>query len=376
MLLDASTGVVHDDQSVPWFARILRDSYALRIDKPLGFDVEEFGRLQQPVLLNCLDSCYGHSLLKLLNAQYYLDNHPDTELVVLVPRFLRWMVPKGVASIWTVEVPLRQASQWNDWIAAEVRRRVEPIGQCWLSIAPGLPHPQDFSIERFTGVRPFPIAEWVDRLVRPTVTFIWREDRAWDKPPVAGRTDGLLRRARRRLLLNVRDQARRVVRVATAIREAFPEVDFAVAGLGERIRLPPWIADLRVKDVNEQVERSWCERYSRSHVVVGVHGSNMLLPSAHAGSVVELVPPDRWGSLIQDILLIPEESRQTMCRYRFIPVNSSAATAAEVVVALLRHLPSALVNFSKASCDHTVLQSDPWLSARLHQEIVEQRRRP
>jgi len=68
MLLDRATGDVHDDVGVDWFSAWLRDSAASRLDLPVEFVVEDFRPLKQPVLLNCLDTLYGHCLLKLLNS--------------------------------------------------------------------------------------------------------------------------------------------------------------------------------------------------------------------------------------------------------------------------------------------------------------------
>ncbi|MET0626704.1 MAG: hypothetical protein ABW250_27475, partial [Pyrinomonadaceae bacterium] len=77
--------------------------------------------------------------------------------------------------------------------------------------------------------------------------------------------------------------------------------------------------DLRRPALDEAAERGWCERYAASHVVVGVHGSNMLLPSAHAGGVVELIGPERWGNFTQDVLFREaRDCRETLFRYRFV----------------------------------------------------------
>ncbi|MEK6280372.1 MAG: hypothetical protein AABN95_08470 [Acidobacteriota bacterium] len=43
------------------------------------------------------------------------------------------------------------------------------------------PNPGDYNIGHFTGVKPFPLEQWGARLERPTVTFIWRDDRTWQK---------------------------------------------------------------------------------------------------------------------------------------------------------------------------------------------------
>jgi hypothetical protein len=404
MLLEQATGIVYDEHGVDWFARWLRDSYANRVNSPIGFTVEEFRPLKQPILLNCLDTLYGHCLLKLLNAQYYLDHHPDFDLIVIIPRFLRWMVPDGVAAIWTVDLPLRRGAEWNDWLATEIKRRIEPLEKCWLSMAFAHPHPEDYDIERFTRVRPFPVEEWDARLERPTVTYIWREDRVWHggnpqrlfqiqarkwKPKLSFAQPLLDKRkqwvvAYRRLRWLVQklgqrigliqhpldEQKRRVVALAQALRSTFPQIDFAVAGLGRPGGLPNWIADLRTLEISEHVERAWCERYAQSHVVIGVHGSNMLLPSAHAGAVVELVPIERWGNLIQDILIAPRDAREIMYRYRFLPIDTAPEIVAAVTASLLCYLPSALVNFNRPWCDHKTLQGDPWLIVKRRHKIT------
>ncbi len=180
MLLEKATGTVHDPHGVEWFAEWLRGSYARRTDTPVPFDVRECLPVTRPVvLLNCLDTLYGHSLLKLLNAQSYLDRRRDVDLIVIVPSFLAWIVPDGVAQVWTVGLPLRRGTEWNDWLAREIRRRVEAFESVSLSHALSHPRPDEYDIERFTRVEPFPLEEWAERLKKPTVTFIWRDDRPW-----------------------------------------------------------------------------------------------------------------------------------------------------------------------------------------------------
>lgn len=282
---------------------------------------------------------YGHSVLKLLNAQYYLDHQADLDLIVLVPRHLRWMVPDGVAAIWTVGSTGRGGGEWNDWLARAIKERLGGFPTCWLSVVFSHLHPNDYAIERFTRVRPFSVEEWQRRLSKPTVTFIWREDRlwsgAWWLPGLAGQA-----------------QQGRMVSLAEALRRQWPSIDFAVVGIGRRGPLPGWIRDLRAISPAEETERRWCERYAESHIVIGVHGSNMLLPSAHAGAVVELVPRDRWGNLLQDILFCPGDLRETMFRVRLLPVSIRPVEVALVVSSLLRDHQNMVVTMRREYCDH------------------------
>ena len=347
MLLEKATGAVHDAHGVEWFAEWLRDSYARRADVPVPFDVQERRPVTRPVvLLNCLDTLYGHSLLKLLNAQYYLDRRAEVDLVLMVPSVLAWMVPDGAAQVWSVGLPLRRGTEWNEWLAREIRRRVEAFGQVSLSHALSHPRPDEFDIERFTRVKPFPLGEWDARLERPTVTFIWRDDRPW-----RATTDAPPPQRRERLSRLIAFQSRPTVRqnelvseLAETLRRDLPALDFAVAGLAEdegRGELPEWVRDLRRTALDDDAERRWCERYAASHVVVGVHGSNMLLPSAHAGGIVELIGPERWGNFTQDVLFRDAgDCRETLFRYRFVDELTPPSALARLVGLILKRRAS------------------------------------
>jgi hypothetical protein len=380
MLLEAKTGGVHDAQGVPWFADSLRASFARRIDEPVPFAEEEFRPIRKPLLLNCLDQLYGHSLLKLLNAQYYLDCHPAWDLIVLIPRFLRWLVPQGVAAIWSVDLPLRKGNTWNDWLAKRLHDRIGAFAEASLSVAFSHPHPDDFAIERFTGITPFDTTKWTEQLAqRPTVTFIWREDRLWEaaRSRVGTKLRRLRNQAERTVLgaqsgatTEARPQERLVVQLALRLRQSFPRLDFAIAGLGQRGELPEWMGDLREAQVNESTERAWCQRYASSHLVIGVHGSNMILPSAHGGAVLELLPSDRWGNLLQEILPRTADPRDALLRIRFLPLASSAATVAEAAAALLQDVPIAALNYNRPWCDHKTVTSQPGLLAQRRREIM------
>jgi hypothetical protein len=342
MLLEKATGEVHDPHGVDWFAVWLRDSYARRVDEPIPFDVREERAVTRPVvLLNCLDTLYGHSLLKLLNAQHYLERRADVDLVVMVPSLLAWMVPDGAAQVWSVGLPLRRGAEWNDWLAREVRRRVEAFDEVRLGHALSHPRLDEFDIERFTRVKPFPLAEWDARLERPAVTFIWRDDRTW-RDPVNTTQSNRLGRLGQLMASRPRpsdEQQERVSELAEALRRDLPALDFAVTGLVNnegRGRLPGWVKDLRRATLDDDAERVWCERYAASHVVVGVHGSNMLLPSAHAGGVVELIAPERWGNFTQDVLFRDAaDCRETFFRYRFVDDTTTPSAVAQLVNLIL-----------------------------------------
>lgn len=341
MLLEKESGVVHDKHGVPWFAEWLHDSYAQRTAVPVPFEVEKRAPItRQVVLLNCLDTLYGHSLLKLLNAQYYLEQ--DVDLILIIPSFLSWMIPEGVAEVWLVGLPLKRGTEWNDWLDREIHRRVESLEAASLSYALSHPHPGNYNIERFTGVQPFPLEEWEARLKRPTVTFIWRDDRIWWAPDdsLLPHVGSRLKRWAIRPSGSLVAQGKLVLALAEILRSEWPALDFAIAGLSSVENdggLPAWIRDLRRVTMDDDHERLCCERYASSHIVIGVHGSNMLLPTAHAGGLVELIGSERWGNFTQDVLFREDgDCRETLFRYRFLPPSTPPLQMASLISLLLR----------------------------------------
>ncbi len=370
-LLEQATGEVHDPYQGEWFAGWLKTSFAYRQSAPVAFSVETFRPLKRVVLLNCLDRLYGHCLLKLLNAQYYLDQCPEFDLVVLIPRLLRWLVPDGVAAIWTVDLPLDQCILWHNWLAAEIKRQLEPLGESWLSVGFSHPDSHDYAIERFSRVKPFDLETWLDGNLTTeyTVSYIWRDDRTWTPPRTSAQT--WLRRVwRERPTADPQRQQHHVIRLAEALRRTFPTLRFNVIGLGQAGGLPGWIQDARTRKIDDALERRWCEKYARSHLVIGIHGSNMLLPSSHAASALVLMPEDRWANRYQDLLPDRREGRLALCRSLLLPASSTPETVAHVAATLLEKLPLMALNLAREWSDHEATQGDPFRLQKRRQQLL------
>ena len=340
--LDKITGAAFGGENAAWFADWLAEAYKNRSREKIGFEVRQFSPAKDKIiLLNCLDVLYGHALLKLLNAQYYLDHQTDFSLILLVQPFLEWLIPENVAEAWIVDTPLRRGTEWNETLAAEIKNQFARFAEINLSVAFSHPPSEDFDIERFTKIAPLPLVNFTEADQNPVVTFIWREDRLWENADKsADKSANNFQKIKRRFgkVENQSDgQTRRIIEFAEHLREKFPALDFAVAGLGTTHEFPAWIADLRLTKLDARAERNWCERYAKSHLVVGVHGSNMLLPSAHAGGVIEIIGAERQGNYLQDILFRHGDAREMFFRYRFVAPTMTTQNLAEIAAQMFRY---------------------------------------
>ena len=132
------------------------------------------------------------------------------------------------------------------------------------------------------------------------------------------------------------------------IREE-PRATFTVTGLAPKGGYGSLADDLRTEQMNPEVERAWCASYAKSQVVVGVHGSNMLLPTAFAVACVEILPDDRIGNMVQDIF-VRYDDRMQLFNYRFVDERAKPAQVAAHVLGIFRQHGK----FHQAMCVDTV----------------------
>ncbi|MEG4235049.1 hypothetical protein QUA40_23525 [Microcoleus sp. Pol11C3] len=323
-----------------WLGKPLLNSLQNPQPDKLEIVKEIFKPCNRAIILNCIDHLYGHSLLKLLNAQKHLECNSECGLVVIVPNFLRWMVPDGVAEVWTVPISLKNGQNYYPSFAEFVEEETKRFDEVYVSEAHS--HPSQFDITQFTRVPKHNFEEPETR-----ITFIWREDRLL--------VNRLLFRVLRKL--NLRQMALpmqnlKIQQLFEKIRLQVPEAKFAVAGLGTKTKFPEWIEDYRVDSFNEKIEKEICRFYSESRLVIGLHGSNMLLPSGHAGMTIDLID-ERWGNFAQDVLYQERDPRMASFRYRFLPYQTKTDTLAFIAAVMV-------LNWSKFKSQMTadVVNSD------------------
>lgn len=323
--IDLKNGSIEGDTSnSEWLWRPFLESMLSPSEAPVEFQTEVFQQRREVIILNCLDNMYGHCLLKLLNAQRHLDDRPDLGLIVLIPKMLRWLVPDGIAEIWTVDLGLRQMSMFHKHLHERLTQECDRFETIYLSEA--YSHPSRVDLKRFAGLDPYPFGQ-ADGMV----TFIWREDRLWMHEYAAKK----FRKAGMHAMALARQRVK-VTRLFQAIRRAFPETRCAVAGLGCSGNFPGWIHDARVSRFDVEAERRAAELYAKSQLVIGVHGSNMLLPSGLSGMTIDLMSDSKWECLPEDILFAENDPRLATFRYRFIPLESSAKEVASVACSMIK----------------------------------------
>jgi hypothetical protein len=284
-----------------WFYQPLFDAYYQQKSNTVPVEKKVRRNFDKVIILNCLDYLYGHVLLRLLNAQAHLEATPEIGLIVILPKSMAWLLPDGIAEAWLLDIGFVQLKDRVENLDAFVKNELVRFEKVYISYTFTHPDWNKIDIARFAKVKPFDLEHFSEK--PQPITFIWREDRFW-----LGVVDEFLWKAAFKLKVLrhakfyfIFRQRQKFLRTAQLIQKKMPEVQFFIAGLGKTGQFPAWLHDRRSENPDAETETAWCELYTKSHLVIGIHGSNMILPTALAAGFIELLPRYRLDNFADDI---------------------------------------------------------------------------
>lgn len=263
-----------------------------------------YKKFDQAILLNCLDNRYGHVFHKMFNALLHLKNQPDYGLILLIPKSFLWLVPAGVGEVWYVDTPIKNLNDWVGDLDDFVKQELKRFRKVYLSLAFTHLETPNLDLTAFTKTKRFDLTKF--NALPPTITFICREDRVW----LNNRLENFvfLAAIKFKLLPYVRKyfvyrQNKLFGKTARKIAKHVKNARFYGIGLGKTGSLGKTIIDYRhsAGEMTEEQEKHWCSLYPQSHLVIGIHGSNMIIPTSLAAGFIELLPRHKISHLTEDV---------------------------------------------------------------------------
>jgi hypothetical protein len=294
--LDQASGEVFGPEVGTWFRDRLRRAWIGRVNESRPtLRIEARKAARRIVLCNCLDDVYGHVLFKLFGVQPYLDLSPDTGVAVLIPSNVRHLVPQGVSEVWQVDLPLAELTRWNEWLGAQLAEAITAKEQAWLGWCYPSPNPavDAFGLARPSGRSRLPRG-------RPLIAFCYREDRTWGR--------------------SLQAQVRNLRRLAALLSGRYPAASLVLTGCGGSKPAIDGYEDYRSPQPDAEREQVWIDLWAEADLAIGVHGSNMLLPTGLAKASIDLLPKGRYPNIFQDTLPNPllAEPREALFGLRTI----------------------------------------------------------
>jgi len=337
--IDAATGDGQRFNGSSWYLETTQRAYRERINQPVRVTVEGDKNIRTGLLVNCLSPWWGDTISLILRTNLLLNL--GIPIIVLTTRDAAWLMPKHVSQVWVVEQTVSSTVTWNEALSEAVKKLVAGFDDIKV---PAIFQPAVLSHEEVaavTKVQPFDRSRWMEN--EATFGFAWRSDRCWvPSQQLMPRLPGRLRR-----LFEVQPgvrQASQVVQCFEQVKRCVPSAKFVCFGLAEKPEpLPNWIEDQRTTTVGALENRQWCQAAAKCHVLAGVLGSHMTLPSFHAGSIVDLVPQDMARLVLTDIGVVSNDVREAIFLYRLIPSSTTPLDLASIMVTIYANTPVAQI---------------------------------
>ncbi len=370
-VLDVKTGMRCDKMPFDnWYLSGLQEAYNNQKDEKVDIEIinnKELGT--KPILiLNTIDSTYGHALYELFNASYYL-KQTEFDLVIIVQKSLLWLTPKGSAQVWVVDMPFSKAIFWYNYLIKSVKELTSKASEVYICRSFVQADDSDFNIVDYIGINPFPLEDWDTLLEKPTITFVWRTDRFWKRVLPKVFDNRFTRKLFPSVLKKVSNylQFQWILKFSSEIRKQIPKVDFAIAGMDDRsFALPEWVIDLRYPTHEDETARLQAERYSKSHLVIGCNGSSLLLPGCLSGGVINIVPGDMWAVSAGTFPFRITSIGDTHFRYLMLPAEVSIKRLVSIATSVLRDRSYIQLQTSPPWRDHNAeMDSYEWSKFRL-----------
>jgi hypothetical protein len=327
-----------DKKAELWLAIPLIDSIRNSNQQEASIAKKVYKEYKEIILLNCLDSCYGHVWFRLLNAQRYIRENPSKGVVVLCPASFEWLLPKGLAEVWLVNAKLSVFANWIGNLDKFIKEELKRFDEVLLADAPIHPDISKIELFDFLKTEKFPLEKF--ELLPYTITFALREERFW----TSNKVDAFLMKvAISRKWMSwmkgyfVNRQNNKINKLAKEIQNSFSsKIRFNAIGLGKTGQLDKNIQDFRTDKITVQTEELWCKMCSETHIVIGIHGSNMLIPSALSAGFINILPRYKIDNITEDIAM-NHKGRYMQFLGRFVDEFSSTKLIAKHAVSMLNN---------------------------------------
>ncbi|HEX5171279.1 MAG TPA: hypothetical protein VFW11_19015 [Cyclobacteriaceae bacterium] len=335
-----------DDKAIRWLSQPLIKALFQGAKVKVKIKKEILHQKKEAIVLNCLDNCFGHVFFKLWNASVLKKKYTDKSIIVFVPSIMRWLVPDGIDEIWSFEHSFDEIEKHLVGLDDDIKQNLLPRFQkVWMSKA--FTHLDLAKVDLKAMLRRdrFDLTKF--KAVQPQITFVLREDRFWHRHPFEFFLFKVFVKLGWSKRIFVWRQNHLINRLSALIKSRIDNIRFAATGIGNRSGLLPIIEDKRKVRLTPQDEDDWCKLYARSHIVIGVHGSNMLIPSALSAGFIEILPRHKIRHIAEETL-INYNSRYSLFLGRHVDHFASPRLIADHAVSLIRDFPYLFINTEQA----------------------------
>ena len=234
------------------------------------------------IILNCLDNCFGHALLKLFYAVNYIQNKDNSfDFLVIIPKALNHFIKKK-AGVNCLIIDYSFSKLQECFV---LNNEIDKIASQYKDVFIE-------SVETYDSFDKDILIENLNLLKNDSnvsseknkIIFYYRSDyfRMW----------------------NGKSQQKNCVALFSFLNSFFDKnIQFYVVGDLDKHQFPTWIKDERIAKFNKDVDFKYNQLFHTSLICIGLTGSHMLFPSLFAECTVHLHPAYKYKNMTEDTVV-------------------------------------------------------------------------
>ena len=284
------------------------------------------------LIINLLDNCFGHSLLKVFNLiEIHKKFNNDFDLLVIVPKSLEYLIPADKFIFCTVNISFSNLEKCFDFspILDKVKIKYKNF-DCVTTSTYNQYSDKNVLLDFFF--------EKIDNNIQKNILFYYRSDRyrKW----------------------NGRFQGRNITKLYQFLKPYFSsDVKFIILGELDDYKFPSWIVDKRVNKYSPEVDKEYNQEFSKSAITMGVLGSNLVLPSLLSLSTLHLVPNHKRHNTLEDSISLIDSTFNTW--YSNLQVFGNSSLNSIKSINLFSHIIILFSSFLEKKYKQDILKAQP-----------------
>ncbi len=236
---------------------------------------------QAVIVINLLDNCFGHSLLKLFDAIKFIDEKKNEfDFLLIIPKALKHFVIQEVG----INVMYINASFTELENCYIINKEIEKVTEMY----------HDVFLEGSETYNSFDL-----ELLKEKLNFFNSEKKSMDRNKIIFyyRSDYFRR-------WNGFKQGKSVENLFKILKPFFSEnIKFVVTGDKDSYKFPKWIDDERSEGFSEEIDFKLNTLFNSAIICIGLTGSHMLFPSIFSACTVHLHPTFKYKNMAEDIVV-------------------------------------------------------------------------
>ena len=308
---------------------------------PEKCEVQKSSRKKVVIILNCLDNCFGHALLKLFYALTLTRSKIDEfDILLIVPSGLRHFVKtKPGLNVLSINYSFSQLEKMYI-----LNPEIDKIVSGYEGVFVGETETygifdKDLLLDFFNF-----FGEVAPSALKNKIIFYYRADyyRMW----------------------NGKGQMKNIIQLFVFLKQFFNNsIEFCVVGDLDTKKFPSWIRDERISSFSTASDFYYNDLFASSLICIGLTGSHMLFPSMFSECTVHLHPSHKYKNMAEDIVVGPHLNEMPSAYnhlYYFGNYNCSDLNPERLGNLLLFHFQGLMEKKYKADISETLSQAE-WM---------------